>query len=190
MESIFTPDGPRPDKTLVDPKKRLTETKSEESKPPDDKPEADVSDVSRCPYCESKNIIKKGFREKALEKIRIYACHDCGKKFTGQRLKGKRTPARIILDGISFYNLGYSYEESCRFLERRYGQKVDSKSVARWVEQFSDICTYGRIREYGMKLYSANRVIESSKMSTSSPAGVCVPIPPGENGADFAGLQE
>lgn len=123
-----------------------------------------MAEPTRCPYCESKNIIKKGFREKKEERIQIYACPDCGKKFTGQRLKGKRHPARVILDGISFYNLGYSYEESCRFLERRYGMKVDSTSLARWVEDFSDICTYGRIREYGMKLYTANQAIESSKM--------------------------
>lgn len=143
------------------------EPSEEKSATPSDdggKPLADVSEVSRCPYCESKDIVKKGFREKEHEKIQRYICRDCGKQFTGQRLKGKRHPARVILDGISFYNLGYSYEESCRFLERRYGMKVDSTTLARWVEDFSDLCTYGRIREYGMKLYTANQVIQSSKM--------------------------
>lgn len=163
MDSVFTPDG----KAGQAAKKNPGEGKEPdpvETESSGDKPMADVLEVSRCPYCESKNIIKKGIREKHHEKIQRYECHDCGRRFTGQRLKGKRYPARVILDGISFYNLGYSYEESCRFLERRYGMKVDSSSLARWVEDFSDICTYGRIREYGMKLYSANQVIDSSKM--------------------------
>ncbi len=125
---------------------------------------ANAFSVSRCIYCESKNIVKRGKRKKKHEEVQLYLCQDCNRTFTGQKIKGKQYPARLILDGVSYYNVGFSYEQSARFLELSYGLKADAATLAGWVKEFSDVCAYGRMRPYGLKLFSANQIIQSSKM--------------------------
>lgn len=67
-----------------------------------------------CPYCASKNFVKRGWRLKKLEKVQLLLCMDCHKTFTPQSVHGKHYPLATIFDAISLYNLGYSLEESCR----------------------------------------------------------------------------
>ncbi|MBI4224986.1 MAG: PD-(D/E)XK nuclease family protein [Candidatus Sungbacteria bacterium] len=125
---------------------------------------ANTFSVSRCIYCEGKNIVKRGKRKKKHESVQLYLCQDCNRTFTGQKIKGKQYPARLILDGVSYYNVGFSYEQSARFLELSYGLKADAATLAGWVKEFADVCAYGRMRAYGLKLFSPNQIIQSSKM--------------------------
>lgn len=120
--------------------------------------------VSRCIYCESKNIVKRGKRKKKREDVQLYRCGDCARTFTGQKIEGKHFPARMILDGISYYNAGFSFAECSRFLKLGYGIKADETTLAGWVKEFADICSYGRMRPYGLKLFPATQTIQSSKM--------------------------
>jgi len=115
----------------------------------------------RCPYCEGKNIFKKGRRKKKLEIVQLWYCKDCQKVFTPQIAKGKTFPLRIILDGLSFYNIGYTLEDSCRFIKEQYGIKVVPTTLSNWVEEYKDLCKYSRLRNFGLKLFSPNQVIQS-----------------------------
>lgn len=125
---------------------------------------ADSFIVSRCIYCESKNVVKRGKRKKKLEDVQLWKCADCARTFTGLNIKGKRFPARMILDGISYYNAGFPFAECARFLKISYGFAVDATTLAGWVKEFANICSYGRMRPYGLKLFPASQVIQSSKM--------------------------
>lgn len=73
-----------------------------------------ITDSIMCPYCAGKNVAKRGWREKKLEKVQLMFCNDCQKTFTPQMTKGKHYPLATIFDAVSLYNLGYSLEESCR----------------------------------------------------------------------------
>jgi len=73
----------------------------------------------KCPYCFSANYKKRGVRQKKLEQVQLYQCHDCQKTFTRQITKGKHYPLPIMFDAISIYNLGYSLEETCRIINKR-----------------------------------------------------------------------
>jgi DNA-directed RNA polymerase subunit RPC12/RpoP len=42
-----------------------------------------------CPYCQGKDIVKKGVRQKKLETVQLFYCNDCKNDFTPQKLKGK-----------------------------------------------------------------------------------------------------
>jgi len=77
----------------------------------------------QCPYCMSKKIVKRGFRQKKMEKVQLYLCLDCNKTFTQQITKGKHYPLPVMFDAISIYNLGYSLEETCRIVNNRQ-QKI------------------------------------------------------------------
>ncbi|MGA1826465.1 MAG: PD-(D/E)XK nuclease family protein [bacterium] len=127
-------------------------------------PLANVFAITHCIYCESKNIVKRGKRKKKYEEVQLFYCNDCHRTFTGQTLKGKQFPARMVLDGVSYYNVGFSLEQSSRYLELSYGLKVDSRTLSKWIEEFKDLCRYARMREYGLKLYSPHKIVESSKM--------------------------
>lgn len=125
---------------------------------------AQVAISNRCIYCQSQTIVKRGKRKKKLEEVQLYLCKACGRTFTGQTVKGKKFPLRLILEGVSLYHLGFSFAESARRMEQEFGLPVDPGTLARWVEQLSDICTYSRMREYGLKLYSPHQVIQSFVM--------------------------
>ncbi len=77
-----------------------------------------------CPYCTSKNFVKRGFRTKTLERVQLLLCNDCHKTFTPQITKGKHYPLATIFDTVSLYNLGYSLEESCRITNEKNQQKT------------------------------------------------------------------
>jgi len=113
----------------------------------------------RCPYCEGKSIIKRGKRKKKFELVQLWYCQNCQKTFTPQLVKGKTFPLRLILDGLSFYNQGFSLEESCKFLKEQYGLKVQPTTLSKWIKQYEDICRYSRMRKFGLKLFTPYQVM-------------------------------
>ncbi|MEK6887713.1 MAG: hypothetical protein AABX14_02080 [Candidatus Aenigmatarchaeota archaeon] len=127
----------------------------------EDKAAAIEKQVDKCPYCSSKKIVKRGVRKKKLEEVQLYLCNDCDKSFTPQKIRGKTFPLRMIIDGMSSYNMGYTLEESCGFLKENYGMDVQPQTLSAWLEEFSKLCTYSRMREFGKKLYTPNQIIQS-----------------------------
>ena len=114
-----------------------------------------------CPYCQGKDIIKRGLRQKKYEKAQLYFCNQCNKTFTGQKVKGKSFPLRVIFEGMSLYNLGYSLEESCLRLKEQFGLETDPSTLADWVKEFEPLCRYARLRPYALKLYSPAQIIQT-----------------------------
>ncbi|MBA3065138.1 PD-(D/E)XK nuclease family protein [bacterium] len=123
-----------------------------------------MSLADSCPYCSSKDIIKRGLREKKFETQQVYFCNSCKRKFTPQKIKGKKFPLAVIFDGLNFYNTGFTLEKSCHFLKEKYGLEVKSSTLADWVKEFEPLCRYSRMREYGLKLFSPNQVIKSVRL--------------------------
>jgi len=76
-------------------------------------------------------------------------------------VKGKTFPLKMIIDGLSWYNMGYSLEDSCNFLKEHYGHDVQPTTLSNWLEEFGKLCTYSRMREFGKKLYTPNQIIQS-----------------------------
>ena len=86
--------------------------------------------MERCPYCQNKNIIKHGHKQNKYQILQYYHCQACQKMFTPQVIKHKQYPLRIILDGISFYNLGYTKTDSCRLLKEKYGLNIKPNTLS------------------------------------------------------------
>ncbi|GEM_PF-3161705 len=57
-----------------------------------------IKKIEMCIYCQSKDVVKRGIRKKKLEAIQLYKCNICKKTFTGQKVKGKTFPLKIILE--------------------------------------------------------------------------------------------
>lgn len=118
--------------------------------------------VECCPYCSSKKIVKRGVRKKKLETIQRYLCTDCDKTFVSQKIRGKQFPLKLIFDGLSCYNMGYSLDESCSLLKEQYGMDVNSQTLSNWLKEFEKICTYARMRDYGSKMFTPAQIIQST----------------------------
>lgn len=117
--------------------------------------------AKECPYCKSKDIVRRGWRKKKYEKAQLYLCNQCKKTFTSQRVKGKSFPLRVIFEGLSTYNLGYSIEETCQRLKEEFGLNVTASTLNEWVKEFSPLCRYSRLRPYALKLFSPAQIVQT-----------------------------
>lgn len=118
----------------------------------------------RCPYCSGPDIVQKGKREKKFEIVQLWYCKNCKKVFTPQAVKGHTFPLRLIFDGLSYYNLGYSLEESSGFLKRKYGLAVPISTLGLWTEEYKDLCRYSRMRPYALRRYSPQQTMISATL--------------------------
>jgi len=70
----------------------------------------------------------------------------------------------VVLEGISLYNIGFTLEETCKLLKIKFGLDVSINTLSNWVKEFAPICRYARMREFGLKLFSPNQVIQSVRL--------------------------
>lgn len=124
-----------------------------------------------CPYCDSSNFVRRGVRQKKHEAVQLYLCRNeaCGRTFTAERVKGKRFPLQVILEGISYYNLGLTLEQTCHILDEKFKNQdilpPTPATLASWVEEYKPICRFERMRPYAIKLFPPQKMIEVVTMA-------------------------
>lgn len=130
---------------------------------------AAISTKTCCPYCNSTDFVKRGVRKKKHEVVQLYVCRaeNCGRTFTAERVKGKRFPLAVILEGISYYNLGLSLEQTCHFLEKKFPdiEPPIPATLSAWVEEYKPLCRFERMRPYAIKLFPPAQMIEVVNMA-------------------------
>lgn len=137
---------------------------------------ATMSTKTTCPYCDSADFVKRGIRQKKHEMVQLYLCRNsaCGRTFTAERVKGKRFPLNVILEGISYYNLGLSLEQTCKILEQKFGRsgaEIDRSfaptpaTLSAWIDEYKPICRFERMRPYAIKLFPPQKMIEVVTMA-------------------------
>ncbi len=118
-----------------------------------------------CPYCSSRNFVKRGTRQKKREKVQLYICKQCGRTFTPFSLKGKHYPLNTILDAISYYNLGFSLEQVSKIMKKKQNIEIQPSTIAVWVEENKEICAYHRMRPFAVKEFSPYEVVETCTLA-------------------------
>ena len=98
-----------------------------------------------CIYCGSQNTIKKGIRKNKQQTIQKYQCKVCNKFFVPIQTKYKTYPTKIILNAISYYNLGYSQIEISILINQRFKTKVPQKTISNLINEYKNICTLRKI---------------------------------------------
>lgn len=116
-------------------------------------------DSFKCPYCLSQDFFKRGFRQKKHEKVQLYQCKTCNKTFTAHLTKGKHYPLAAVLDGLSFYHLGYSMEKTCQLLKQYHELEINPNSLANWITEFIDYCPFNKMRYFALKKYSPKDMV-------------------------------
>ncbi|MDO8592243.1 MAG: hypothetical protein Q7R92_00550 [bacterium] len=127
----------------------------------------------QCPYCQSQDFVKRGVRMKKSGKTQLYLCRSCKRTFTPSWFKGRQHSWQIILDAMSYYNLGFSLEQVCKILEKRGSAskleaeplKVQPSTISSWLEKYGRLCAYKRMRSFGMKMYSPYEIIETCTLA-------------------------
>lgn len=131
--------------------------------------QANISTGTLCPYCNSANFVKRGIRQKKHEAVQLYVCRaeNCGRTFTAERVKGKRFPLAVILEGVSYYNLGLSLEQTCSLLGRKFPDVAAPvpATLSSWIEQYKPLCRFERMRPYAVKLFTPAQMIEVTTMA-------------------------
>lgn len=103
--------------------------------------------IPSCPRCGSKKIKKKGTRKTRHDLRQRYGCNICGHTFIKEVTKYSSYPVKLIMEGISFYNLGYSARKTVGYLRRRFGIKVPEQTFRNWYTSHKPICTYHELRD-------------------------------------------
>lgn len=125
---------------------------------------SETKPVVHCPYCQGTKIIKKGIRRKKLERVQLYYCHHCHKKFTPLITKGKTFPLKIILEAITYYNRFYSLQKAAQKTTEKYGLKVSLQNISNWLRDFKDYLPFLRMRSFIAKKYDPREILVESKL--------------------------
>jgi len=117
-----------------------------------------------CPYCGSSDFVKRGTRKKKKERVQLYLCHSCRRTFTSFSVKGKSYSLPVIIDAISYYNLGFSFDQVSRILKEKQYLDVQPSTIFDWYEQYKLICAYTRMRPFAVKEFSPYDIIETATL--------------------------
>lgn len=116
-----------------------------------------------CPHCKSKLITKHGKRKIKRTVVQIYKCQACNKYFSNKKFKYKSYNAKTILKALSYYNLGYTLNQTIKEINKRLHQNIPITTLHSWIKSYKNICTYCRLREQAKQLYSPEFLIFSKK---------------------------
>jgi transposase-like protein len=121
---------------------------------------------ARCPHCGGRRLMRKGQRRKKFELVQLWQCASCRRVFTPAPgdLRNKTYPLRLILDGLTLYNLGHSLAQSAARLKSRHGKRIAVSTLAAWVNEHKSLTTYQRLRPKGKRHYPAQQAIRTVKL--------------------------
>jgi len=92
----------------------------------------------RCPFCNSKNIVRAGFRYNCTTKKQRWKCKDCGRFFTLDdgffKMKHKR---EVITQCISLYMNGMSLRKVVEHFNQFSDYQVSHQSVLNWIRRYA-----------------------------------------------------
>ncbi len=111
-------------------------------------PVANLKQISSCPYCYGTDFVKTGFRLKKFEKIQVFYCNHCEKKFTPLVTIGKTYPVSIILQSLILFNKFIEPGEISRLINEKYGFKITPQTITNWINEYERLIPFKRMREY------------------------------------------
>ena len=123
--------------------------------------------AEQCPYCSARGFVKRGTRQNQYQTVQLYLCknEECCRTFTAQDVKGKHFPLNVVIEGISYYNLGFTLEQTCSLLEKKFGVNPLPETLSSWISEYKELCRYERLRPYAIKMCKPKDTIEVVSMA-------------------------
>ncbi len=119
------------------------------------------SKPSFCPYCHSPTIVKKGNRRNLHRLIPQYRCKSCFKYFSSVTIAKVKYPPHLMMQTLSYYNLGHPQSAVSNLLARNHRTRVPRRTISAWLNRYRSVCTYTRLRDQALKLYQPDDLIQS-----------------------------
>lgn len=119
--------------------------------------------------CGSKEVIKKGRPKNKFGVKQMYYCKCCNKMFSDKKLDNKMYGSKVIVNSLSYYNLGNTLNESVKLVNKQFKVKISKSSVFGWLKEFKDLCGYWKLRdgvigEYGKDIL-VNKTFEHNGLA-------------------------
>ncbi len=110
--------------------------------------------VTSCPYCDSRNLMKKGTRNNHTRKLQVYRCRNCWKYFTPLgAVKTKYTP-ELLSRALLWYYQGYPQEKVALLLKARQRVTIPCRTLGKWIAKYKGICTFHPFRKTALSRFS------------------------------------
>ncbi len=117
--------------------------------------------IRSCPYCDSRNLIKKGVRKNHTRALQVYRCLNCRKYFTPlSAIRTKYSP-ELISRSLLLYYQGLTQENVSLLMKRKHKATIPRRTIGKWITGYKTICTFSTLRS---KAISRNH---SSSLTTS-----------------------
>jgi putative transposase len=96
----------------------------------------DPLSTQNCRFCNSENIIKRGFRKAKNNNIQRFYCNDCKKWFTfNVGFEKMRASPQVITSAMQLYFTGESLRNVTKFL-RLQGVEISHVAVYKWIKKY------------------------------------------------------
>jgi transposase-like protein len=119
---------------------------------------------SFCPHCHSHTLIKKGSRKNLYRRIPLYFCKSCFKYFSTATISRVKYPPHVMMQALTYYNLGHSQSEVAKLLAHRHRTRVPHRTISAWIQKYAPVCTYARFRNQAKQLYAPDDLIQTCLM--------------------------
>ena len=123
---------------------------------------------STCPNCSSNQTKKHGTKKKKLQTLQRYFCNSCRKTCILQ-YSDKTYPISIVLNAISFHNLGNIQTEVQNIISKKFKIKPSQKTISNWINEYKNICTFARLRKEAIKHYKPNQIMQKQTLNHLQP---------------------
>ena len=101
-----------------------------------------------CPECNSNNeVIKWGVRNLKEDKIQVYFCKTCSKRFSDRKLSHTSYPPKIILTALTYYNQGHTLDMTVRTMRRKYKTKIPISTLNSWISRHQNELPFTKLRK-------------------------------------------
>lgn len=96
-------------------------------------------DLATCPYCKSREIIRRGLRHNVNGDIQRYGCKNCQREFVRTfAFEGMKAPPNVITAALQLYFSGESLRNTQRFLALQ-GVKICHRTVYNWIQKYVEL---------------------------------------------------
>jgi len=103
--------------------------------------------TASCPFCSTtKDVIRSGIRKAKYGTTQIYYCKNCHRYFTARKIKRIHYQPKVILQAISYYNLGWTLDKTVAMLRKRHKASVPRSTIHTWLKDYNDIFTFSTLR--------------------------------------------
>ena len=101
-----------------------------------------------CPKCSSnKEVTKYGLRKLKSTTTQIYMCKTCEYTFTNRTIPNTPYPTTLILNALTYFNLGHTLQQTQAAMQRRHKAKIPISTLNNWVKRFEDELSFIRLRK-------------------------------------------